>query len=125
MLSATAPPTSSLYHSLPSSQPAHTSHAIYIIGTLHYYISELFPLIHTSCKLSWYALSFTLLFSSLPFNTFLTPSILPALLYPPTTFSQASTKKWSDIPPSPLHTFTSNSLPSIRKMKNLLPFHGI
>ena len=81
--------------------------ATYIVGTLHYYISELFPLLlHTSPHFIFfmqallYALYLTLLFSSLTFDTFLTPSMLPALLQPPTNFSPTSTqKKWSNNPP--------------------------
>ena len=58
------------------------------------------------------ALSFTLLFSSHTFNTFLTPSIPLALrhstIHPPIS-AELPTKKWSDIPPlSPLHTFAFN-----------------
>ena len=85
-------------------------HVVYIsVQTL----STTSPPLHTSycpCKLSWYALSFTLLFSSHTFNTFLTPSILPALLHIKETDKKwcgrgfwASTKKWSEFP---LHTFT-------------------
>ena len=120
----TAPQTSS-FHQLPFPlcPPTHLMPHMYIIGTFHCHICELFPLLlhsqlsHTSyCshKISWYAISFTLLFSSLTINTFFTPYMISAILQPPTNFSRASTKKVSDLPPpSPLHTFTSNSLQNI------------
>ena len=96
-----------LHHSLPFSAVTYTSHATYVIGTLLHSISQHFQTLNTStsqhfifsmqAQLSCYAHIFTFLFSSHTFYTFLTPFILLALLRPPTSFSLASTKKWSDI----------------------------
>ena len=114
LCSGTALPTSAFHHSLPfllcppTRLMPHTSLVHIITMSLNFSHSfstlSTSPHLHTSYfirQLSWYGLSFTILFSSLPFYTFFTPSILPALLHPPTNFSRASTKKWCIPPPSP------------------------